>query len=400
MLSGKTCPPARYAALRKLAHGGLPIDTALVLYFEAPASFTGEDMAEFQVHGGGAVIRSLERALEQLGARRADPGEFSRRAFHNGRIDLTGAEALADLIAAESEAQQAQALAQAAGALETLYAGWSKRLTRALAYVEASLDFADEDLPPDILDATRADIAALAGEVGLHLADARRGERLRNGFRVAIIGAPNVGKSSLLNALAQREAAIVSQTAGTTRDVIEVHLNLGGYPVILSDTAGLRDTHDHIEAEGIARAKATAEAADIKLILFEAMAPPPEEMAVADDTIIVLTKADTGSLHNDREASFIISVVTGRGMPKFLQHLTSRIAALCGDLSRPAPTRERHRSQLIHTMDALDRFALSPSADLAAEDLRIALRAIGRITGRVDVEDLLDVIFREFCIGK
>ena len=335
-LSGKPAPRVRRASLRALSHEGTAIDHALVLYFKAPASFTGEDMAEFQIHGGRAVIRSLEKALEYLGARRADPGEFSRRAFQNGKIDLTGAEALADLIDAESEAQQAQALTQAGGALEKLYGAWSQRLLHALAYVEASLDFADEELPEDILDKTRADIAILAGEIAEHLNDARRGERLRTGFRIAVLGAPNAGKSSLINALAERDAAIVSAIAGTTRDVIEVHLNLGGYPVIISDTAGLRETSDAVESEGIARARSAAANADLKLLLFDSSAIADNEtMALNDDkSLIIFTKSDVS---NSAQDGYVISVHTMDGMSDLLSGIIQKNSVFVWRCFSPCP---------------------------------------------------------------
>jgi tRNA modification GTPase len=399
-LTDRLAPRPRQAALRDLALEGAPIDKALVLYFPAPASFTGEDMAEFHVHGGRAVVAALSQALETLGLRRAEAGEFTKRAYLNGKLDLTGAEAIADLIEAETAAQQAQALAQAGGSLSRLYEGWTQRLTRDLAHVEATLDFGDEDLPPDMLAAVAADVQALAREIAAHLGEAVRGERLRGGIRIAILGAPNAGKSSLLNYLAGRDIAIVSQRAGTTRDVLEAHLDLGGYPVILADTAGLRETEDEIEAEGIARARAWAKDADLRLLLVEA--GKDEALALiggegwvrGQADIVVKTKADLAGGTDG------ISVRTGQGIPALLDTLTRRVSGLIGDVARPAPTRERHRQGLSTALEAVQAFDDTQAPDLAAETLRIALTALGRITGRVDAEALLDVIFRDFCIGK
>ncbi len=401
-LTGRPVPKSRHAALRCLTHGGAAIDRGLILYFKAPASFTGEDMAEFHVHGGPAVMLSLSRALTALGARLAEPGEFSKRAFLNGKIDLTEAEAIADLIDAESAAQQAQALAQAGGALSKLYEAWTTRLLRMLAYVEASLDFADEDLPPDMLDELGRQAKGLGEEIATHLADARRGERLRRGVQIAILGAPNAGKSSLLNTLAQRDVAIVSARAGTTRDVIEVHLDLAGYPVIVADTAGLREATDEIESEGIARAKAQANAADIKLLLFDATQEPDSIVRSLNDdnSLLVATKRDLPESRRVPCADVAISILTGEGVSELLAKMGQMVAERCGDLSRPAPTRERHAGHLRCAHESLVRYGATATPDLAAQELRVALRSLGRITGRVDVEDLLDVIFKDFCIGK
>jgi tRNA modification GTPase len=400
-LTGQPCPPPRYAALRRLGHTGREIDRGLVLFFAAPASFTGEDMAEFQVHGGKAVVQALGQALEALGARPAAPGDFTKTAFLNGKLDLVQAEAVADLIDAETSCQQAQALAQAEGGLSRLYEGWRETLLQNLAWLEAMLDFPDEDLPADLWDRLQRQIAELAAELTAHLDDARRGERLRQGIKIAILGAPNAGKSSLLNALAHRDVAIVSARAGTTRDVIEVNLDLGGYPVIVADTAGLRETGDDIEQQGIDRAMASAAEADLKLLLFDATLPlDAATLAWADDTaLIVRTKADllAAPLAED---SLLISTAANTGIDKLLAALTGRVASLFADRSTSPPTRERHRHHLQMASEALRRFTDLQTPDLAAEDLRIALTALGRITGRVDVEELLDVIFRDFCIGK
>jgi len=387
------------------------IDKGLVVCFSAPASATGEDVAEFHVHGGRAVIAALIDTLAaQPGLRPAEAGEFTRRAFDNGKLDLTEVEGLADLINAETEAQRRQALRQYDGALARLYDGWRIRVTEALAHVEAAIDFPDEDLPANALDRALADIPALVDDIGRHLDDRRRGERLRQGLTVAIVGAPNVGKSSLLNRIAQRDAAIVAETAGTTRDVIEVHLDLAGYPVTLADTAGLRAAGDMIEEEGVRRARARAETADIRLVVVDAAAWPavdPEvaETARGEHVIVVANKIDLTpleagiALHG--KAVLGVSALTGEGVPALLECLAkSADVAFGAGGEAPSITRARHRSALQDCRQALKRAVTAAAAELAAEDLRLAAREFGRITGRVDVEDVLDIIFRDFCIGK
>ncbi|PPR72776.1 MAG: tRNA modification GTPase MnmE [Alphaproteobacteria bacterium MarineAlpha3_Bin2] len=403
-----------------------PIDDGLVIWFPAPNSFTGEDVSEFHLHGGPAVITGVLEALAAMaGLRMATPGEFTRRAFENGKMDLTAAEGLADLIDAETVAQRRQALRQLEGELGRLYEDWRQRLLGALAHGEAGIDFSDEDLPAGIEAAARKDVAQLERAIADHLKDGRRGERLRDGYHIAIIGPPNAGKSSLLNQLARRDAAIVSSTAGTTRDVIEVHLDLGGYPVTVADTAGLRDVgekgdtvqgsgNDEIEAEGIRRARAHAADADLRLAVFDGEAWPEADPAtvglVDDSTIVVINKCDLAPLAAplavNEQAALAISALTGDGIEGLLETITERVAALMNAAASPAPalTRTRHREALEECRAALGRFlALEAGAgtpELAAEDLRLAARALGRITGRVDVDDVLDVIFRDFCIGK
>ena len=406
-------PALRQASLRKLSDGagGAVIDHALVLRFAAPASFTGEDVVELHVHGGKAVIDGVLNVLARVeGCRMAEPGEFTRRAFENGKLDLTAAEAVADLIAAETEAQRLQALDQLGGGLARLYTGWTDRLAKIVAHIEADIEFPDEDLPEGISQGLRSTIVALRNEIDAHLQDARRGERLRDGLHVAIIGAPNAGKSSLLNALAARDAAIVSDVAGTTRDIIEVPMDLGGYPVVLSDTAGLRETGDVIEAEGIRRATRRAGDADLKLALFDhAAAPDATTLAHVDArTIVVLTKDDAGTAtlapaqFPAHHALVSASTATADGLRDVLNVLTTAVRDFFGTRSAPLPTRERHRAALSDAKVHLDRALASPPPlpELIAEDLRLSLRAIGGITGRVHVEDLLDRIFRDFCIGK
>ena len=318
------------------------------------------------------------RALPDF--RLAEPGEFTRRAFENGKLDLTEAEGLADLVNAETAAQHRQALRQMDGELGRLYESWAARLTRALAHIEADIDFVDEELPEDLAAQRLDDVRALEGEIARHLDDHRRGERLREGFVIAILGPPNAGKSSLLNALARREAAIVSPTPGTTRDIVEVHVDLGGYPVTLADTAGLRETADAIESEGIRRALATAALG-------------------RDDALVVVNKLDLMGAAEAGDA-LMLSAVTGQGLAELHERLVQEIERRFGATSLPSLTRARHREALEACRGHLNRALAAPEVELCAEDLRLATRALGRITGRVDVEDLLDVIFRDFCLGK
>ncbi len=401
------------------------IDRALVLPFKGPASFTGEDVVEYHLHGSAAVIDAFLSALKkQDGHRLAEPGEFTRRAFENGKIDLTEAEAIADLIEAETQIQRQQALSQMGGVLSNLYNGWREELVRALAYVEAVIDFPDEDVPDSETAKAHPAIQKIESEIAAHLNDNRRGERLRGGIQVAVIGAPNAGKSSLVNALAGRDVAIVSAMAGTTRDVIEVHLDLGGYPVILADTAGLRPDqimedggHGSVESEGIRRALQRAENADIRVLVFDGTNQQLDEHTlklINDRSVIVINKADschpegvqrlkdlTGSFAIAQDDMVLLSVTTGQGMDEFLSVLTAKIKSLY-DVSRETPslTRARHRAALEDCLKHLQNSLTASLPELMAEDLRLAARALGRITGRVDVEDLLDVIFRDFCIGK
>jgi tRNA modification GTPase len=407
-LTGRPVPPPRRAVLRRLAdpRNGDLLDQGLCIWFPAPGSFTGEDVAELHLHGSRAVVSAVAEVLGALpGLRLAEPGEFSRRAFENGKLDLTEVEAIADLVAAETAAQRRQALRQMDGALGRLYDGWRDRLTRALAHLEADIDFPDEDLPGGMAAATRSILETLKSEILVHLDDDRRGERLRDGIEVAILGAPNAGKSSLLNALAQRDAAIVSAQAGTTRDIVEVHLDLGGYPVILADTAGLREAGDLVEQEGIRRALRRAEAADIRLAVFDAgVAWDRATLDLVDgSTIVVVNKVDeaVGACGpKGGWATVRVSARTGAGIADLLGALTTLVRARFDATGGATLTRARHRQALEECRDALARALGAPLPELAAEDVRLASRALGRITGRVDVEDLLDVIFRDFCIGK
>ena len=340
--------------------------------------------------------------LRRLGLRLAEPGEFTKRAFQNGKLDLTQAEAIADLAAAETEAQRHQAMRQLDGALGDLYRGWSDRLLRLLAYLEAAIDFPDEDLPPEIELRTADETRNLIAEIESHLADGRRGERLRDGISVAIVGPPNVGKSSLLNQLARREAAITSPIAGTTRDVIEVAVDLAGYPVVLADTAGLRDSSDSIEQEGLRRALARAEAAEFRLFVFDASCPEAAAGASAwpgASTLLVANKIDLEGTKERPDRAIPVSALTGEGMSQLIESLATRVAEGY-HIEAPLLTRARHREALEAAVDALCRSRDATLPELRAEDLRLAWRCLGQITGRVDVEDLLDVIFADFCIGK
>jgi tRNA modification GTPase len=378
------------------------IDDGVGLYFPAPHSYTGEDVAELHIHGSRAVIAALLEILgKREGLRLAEPGEFTRRAFENGKVDLTEAEAVADLVEAETAAQRRQAMRQLDGALGALYENWRMRLMQALARIEAEIDFPEEGLPPSLWKSVAADIEGLRLEIVAHLNDSHRGERLRDGVSVAILGPPNAGKSSLLNALARRDVAITSAIAGTTRDVIEVRLDLGGYPVMIADTAGLRQSADEIEQEGVRRALARAEAADLRLVILDATRPTEtvDPKLIDKDAIIAVNKIDL-TPNADADGAIAISVLNGTGMDALLDQLTREVAKRAGEGSAPVLTRARHRAALEQCAEALSRFATASLPELAAEDLRHAAQSIGRITGRVDVEDMLDIVFREFCIGK
>lgn len=404
-LTGRKLPAPRQAALRSILNpaSGEPLDKGLVLWLPGPRSFTGEDCAELHTHGGRAIAEAMITALGGLGLREAEPGAFSRRAVLNGKFDLTQAEAIADLAAAETEAQRRQALAQAEGGLRDLYEGWRAEIVRLRAQIEAAIEFPDEDVG-DPLKALWAALANLRGAIAAHLADSRRGERLRGGIAVAVVGAPNAGKSSLVNALARRDVAIVSPEAGTTRDPIEVHLDLGGYPVTIVDTAGLRQAEGAIEAEGIARARARVASADVVLALFDAaIGEDIETQEILDErAIAVFSKGDLAGrayAHQPGER-LTISVKTSAGIDKLLKILEERVKSLASHAPVPPPTRARHRDALARCVAALDAARAAPAPELAAEELRRAGDELGRITGRIDIEETLDAVFRDFCIGK
>jgi tRNA modification GTPase len=409
-LTGRERPTARRASPATLRHpvSGELLDHALALWFPTPASYTGEDVVELQLHGGRAVVHGVTEALASLpGLRPAEPGEFTRRAFAAGKFDLTSAEAVADLIDADTAAQRRQALRQLGGELGRLYDDWRKRLVGLLAHLEALIDFPDEDLPEGLDQAAHSGLLALIADIGRHLQDSRRGERLRDGLAVAIIGPPNAGKSSLLNRLARREAAIVSAQSGTTRDVIEVHLDMSGYPVILADTAGLRESTDLVESEGIRRAFERASDADIKIAVFDGDRWPDFDSLTAglidDDTLMVVNKLD----HHGEESPQIlgrlglgVSARSGAGVDILLERLGTMVAARLDTAGPPPLTRLRHRLALEDCREALARAMSGPLPELVAEDVRLATRALGSVTGRVAVDEVLDVIFRDFCLGK
>ncbi|HVZ99500.1 MAG TPA: tRNA uridine-5-carboxymethylaminomethyl(34) synthesis GTPase MnmE [Caulobacterales bacterium] len=419
-LTGAPPPEPRRAERRAFRDAaGKALDDGLALWFPGPASFTGEDVVELHAHGGPAVILGLTEACLGLpGVRPAAPGEFTRRAFENGKLDLAEAEGLADLVDAETEGQRVQALRQMQGGLSAIYERWRAQLIEAMALLEAAIDFPDEDLPADLERKVGPLVDAISADLARHLDDAHRGERVRDGYRIAIIGAPNAGKSSLLNALARREAAIVSDIPGTTRDVVEVRLVLGGFPVWIADTAGLREAADAIEAEGVRRALARAEEADLRIGLVEPGQPadPSLSAALRAGDLLIQSKADLGPpasapAENTSGRRLVagedaggpeglrVSAKTGLGMPELEDVLARRVTSALGSQEAPALTRVRHRRLVEEALAALRR-SRPEQAELWAEDLRLAARALGRLTGRIDVEDLLDQVFSSFCIGK
>jgi tRNA modification GTPase len=411
---GGDLPEPRRASVRRLFDGeGRPIDEALVLWFPGPGSYTGEDAAEFHVHGGTAVVGALVDALAGLGLRLAEPGEFTRRAFENGKLDLAQAEGVADLIDAETDAQRRQALEQLGGRLSEVQARWREALTEALAMFEAAVDFPDEEVPADVAARARPVLEDLAREIEAAAADVARGERVREGYRIALVGAPNAGKSTLLNALAGREAAIVTAQPGTTRDVIEVPLVLGGYKALLADTAGLRDTDEEVEAEGVRRARAWAEGADLRLWLVDGSSAEipglPDEVGEGDLCLIAKRDLPVGpagawAAEVARRMGLAAAEVTAKGpsdVAWLKQTLTEKVVEALGGAETPAATRLRHRELLAEAAARL-RHALAQEEhlELAAEDVRLAARALDRITGRIDPEAVLGRIFATFCIGK
>ncbi|MBL4802900.1 MAG: tRNA uridine-5-carboxymethylaminomethyl(34) synthesis GTPase MnmE [Emcibacter sp.] len=391
------------------------LDLGLLLYFPAPNSFTGEEVAEFHIHGGRAVVSGFLESLSRIeGLRSAQPGEFTRRAFDNGKMDLTAAEGLADLINSETEAQRRQALRLMDGRLGDLYEAWRKEIITAQAYLEVDIDFADEEIPDDIFDRVLPIIESLRQKIIAHMGDGFKGERIRDGLQVVILGKPNIGKSTLLNFLSKRDVAIVSHIAGTTRDLLEVHLDIGGFPVTIVDTAGIRDSKDIIEVEGIRRAEARAKDADIKILMVEAADWPNIPVRLKDqideNVIILINKTDLHAVKPEdmacTEYSCLgvigISAREEKGMAGFLSCLSGAVEKYMELSDVPNLTRIRHREALSDCLDHLNRFRQTPDKELVllAEDLRMAARSLGVITGRVDVEDILDVIFSEFCIGK
>ncbi|WP_037434546.1 tRNA uridine-5-carboxymethylaminomethyl(34) synthesis GTPase MnmE [Sinorhizobium fredii] len=406
---GRLCgalPQPRRAALRTIrTRNGEILDSGLVIYFPGPASFTGEDCCELQVHGGRAVVHAILDALAGFeGLRHAEAGEFSRRAFQNGKLDLVEIEGLADLITAETEMQRRLAIEQSGGGQSALYQGWARRLTHARAMIEAELDFADEDdIPGSVSETIWTDMAKLAAEIEAHVDQAGLAEIIRDGLKIVIAGEPNAGKSSLLNALAKRDIAIVTEIAGTTRDVLSVDLSLAGFSVKLYDTAGLRETDELVEREGIRRAREVIGHADLILLLSEKPGDFVWNEPVGNDVpvIRVATKIDrNGANWAPGQADLFLSTKTGDGIADLLEELKAHLPDLAGRTSLAMPSRKRHVDCLKQASAALARSRAVEGLDIQAEQLRLASDALGRITGRVDVENLLDVIFSEFCIGK
>jgi len=413
-------PRERMASLRTLVNPQTndPLDQALVLYFQGPHSFTGEDVVEFHVHGGRAVIGGVLGALSSFAQMRmAEPGEFSRRAFENGKLDLLEVEGLADLIEADTSAQKTQALAQMGGVFSRLYEGWRGDLIHAIALVESALDFSDEgDVPEDIASGAMGQVKLLYEAINSHLDDGHRGEIVRDGYRVAIVGAPNAGKSSLMNGLAQRDVVIVCDEAGTTRDVVEVRLDIDGLSVIVSDTAGLRETTSKVELEGIARSFKQIEQASLILWMIDGTAPEvglPDQVAASDALVLkIWNKVDLAAVDPafEREVDLALSAEQGTGLDQLVERISEIAKTHMAQTQMPKGmsfegvliTRARHRDLLLSALEGLRDFLDGDLSDteLRAEDLRRAAFAIGRLTGKVDVEDILDKLFIEFCIGK
>ncbi len=370
-----------------------------------PASYTGEDTLELSLHGGRIVTELALKALIEAGARLAEPGEFTRRAFEAGKLDLTRAEAIADLIDAESKAQHAQALKQMDGALANLYDGWRTALTECLALLEASIDFPDEeDAPQTVDDPVRERLSHLISELEQALKDGNITERIRDGFKIAILGKPNAGKSTLLNQLSGRDAAIVTEIPGTTRDAIEVRMVIGGYLVWLVDTAGLRDTDDIVEKEGVRRAIRAGDEADIRIFLYDSEDIFEPSHYCRDGDIIAANKSDIRTSMNVSRETIQISAKTGQGLEILMEQIESRLTDLGGSSGSPVITRTRHRQGIISGLDALNQAKLALEqgygAELVAEDVRVASRYLGMLTGHIDAESVLGAVFSSFCIGK
>ncbi len=395
----------RHATLVDLvSETGERIDSGLAVYMPGPASYTGEDTLEISLHGGRMITELALKSIMSAGARLAEPGEFTRRAFEAGKLDLTRAEAVADLIDAESEAQLGQALKQMDGALETLYSGWREDLTATLALLEASIDFPDEEDAPERVDApVRDKLISLKSDLKTALADGNITERIRDGFRIAILGKPNAGKSTLLNQLAKREAAIVTDIPGTTRDVVEVRLTLGGYLIWISDTAGLRETEDIVEAEGVRRALKAADNADIRIWLFDAREPFKSDRVQPGD-LVVANKSDLVDPESVSRETLLISARDRTGLDQIETAILDRLSALTRNVTAPIITRARHRQgierALAHLESASNHLESGVGAEFVSEDVRLASRELGTLTGHVDPDSVLGAVFSSFCIGK
>ena len=412
-LTRSKLPKARTATLVKFNKNGSKelIDEGVIIWFPAPNSYTGEDLAEFHVHGSRAVIKAMHLAISKIkNCRLAEPGEFTKRAFQNGKINLLKAESIADLISSETEIQRKQALKVMEGKSADKFNSWREKLLKILSHVEAKIDFPDEDLPKNIINEVQKTSSHVLKEIKETLNDQKVGERIREGFKIAILGPPNSGKSSLLNYLSKRDVAIVSEIAGTTRDVIETHLNLDGYPVIVSDTAGIRNSKNEIEKKGIKIALRRAEDADLKIVIVSAKNVDFTNVLkklLIKNAILVVNKSDLvkGKLNNKfkKYEHVLTSIKNNTNLNKLILKIKSKLKNKFTTTEDILITRERHRQNLINCVKHLEKFQKKKSAvdfDKAAEDLRLATRHLGMIVGKVDVEELLGSIFNDFCIGK
>jgi len=412
-LTKSKLPKARTATLVKFnKNGGKElIDEGIIIWFPAPNSYTGEDLAEFHVHGSRAVIQAMHLAISKIkNCRLAEPGEFTKRAFQNGRINLLKAESIADLISAETEIQRKQALKVMSGKSSDRFNSWRKKLLKVLSHIEAKIDFPDEDLPKNIINEIQKTSTNVLKEIKKTLNDQKVGERIREGFKIAILGPPNSGKSSLLNYLSKRDVAIVSEIAGTTRDVIETHLNLDGYPVIVSDTAGIRSSKNEIEKKGIKIALKRAEDADLRLVIVSSKNVDFTDVLkklLTKNAILVVNKSDLvkGKLNSKfkKYEYVLISIKKDLNLNKLITKIKSKLKNKFTTTEDILITRERHRQNLINCVKHLEKFQKKKTAqdfDKAAEDLRLATRHLGMIVGKVGVEELLGSIFNDFCIGK